>query len=1043
MTALIRLFLRSPVAANLLMAALVAAGLASALTVTIRTFPEITTGAVTVTVAYPGATPTEVADAILVPIEERLQGLEGVRKLTGRAQSGVGVVTADLTRGADVRRVKDEIETEIARITTFPDAAESPRVAERDPDELAVQFVLHGDVPVETLKNLAQIARDEMTAKPEISQVILSGVPVDLIEIAVDRSTLQAYGIGLAELGERIAAQSLDLSGGAIDTGESDIQIRTVGEAESADELRDKILFTSDSGAQVTLGDVARIQEVLAETDITASVSGEPAVFISANRAGSEEVLSVADTAIEYLEAELRPRLPPGVEVTIWRNEADSLRGRINLLMKNGAIGVTLILAVLMLFLDLRVAAWVAIGVVVAFIGAFAPMLLFGTTINQLSLFGFILALGIVVDDAIVVGENTFAELETGEPDGAAERAVIRVWRPVFFAVSTTICAFVPLLFLPGSSGSFIAPIASVVIFVLTASLIESYFVLPRHLSRIRLHPPRRWSPRRPANFVRGHVDRWFDRFREGPIRRVVTGSVRHPVFAIAVCLAVALAGLGLLTGGIVRFVFFPAIEGNFVTAQLNLPEGTSEIETRARAVDFVVAAERAAEAIGEEGLLQQTAISIGFSARGGDPDGSSGVNPASTAQIEVKLMDAATRDTAAERFKQVWRDEVGEVPGAKEVIFSSSIVGVGAAVNLEVAADTEAARDAATRKLREALADRPGTFDIRDDSVSAAQEITIDLRPAARVFGVTLEEVAREVRGAFYGIRVDQFARDREEVDIRLRLPQDQRDSVADLQKLRIPTAQGMVPLPVLADLAFQPAPTAITRIDGRSVTTLLADVNEAVTTGGEETAYLMAEVVPQLREDHPSLRVSAGGEQEEQGRFLPALALNFSLALFAIYALLSLAFGSYFRPLIVLGVIPFGFVGALIGHALLGLNLTILSLFGVIGLAGVIVNDALLIVDFTRSREADGEAPLDAIVGATLGRFRPVTLTTLTTFLGIAPLILETSVQAQFLIPTAVSLGMGVLFGSILQMILVPAYSSLGARVAARWRGGRAAPA
>ncbi|MBS1303403.1 efflux RND transporter permease subunit, partial [Loktanella sp. SALINAS62] len=509
----------------------------------------------------------------------------------------------------------------------------------------------------------------------------------------------------------------------------------------------------------------------------------------------------------------------------------------------------------------------------------------------------------------------------------------------------------------------------------------------------------------------------------------VVKGSVRHPVFAIVVCVAIAVAGAGLLAAGVVRFVFFPSIEGNFVTAQLNLPEGTSEAATRARADAFVAAAQRAADDLNEEGLLEATAISIGFSTDGG-PDDTGGVNPSSTARIDARLRSSAMRETSAEAFKQAWRAEVGEVAGAKEVIFSSSVVGVGAAINLEIAAEDKTARDAATSRLREALSERAGVFDIRDDSVSSAQEITIALRDAARAYEVTLADIAREVRGAFFGVLVDQFARDREEVDIRLRLPEDQRNSVADLERLRIPTSQGMIPITVLADLSFQPASTAITRVDGRTITTLLADVDVGVTTGADETARVMSQVVPGLREDYPGLRVSAGGEQEEQGRFLPALATNFGLALLAIYTLLSLAFGSYLKPLIVLGVVPFGFVGALLGHAALGLNLTILSLFGVIGLAGVIINDALLIVDFTRAREARGAPPLDAIVEATLGRFRPVVLTTLTTFLGITPLMLETSVQAQFLIPTAVSLGAGVLFASVLQMVLVPAYSSLGIR-------------
>ena len=453
-------------------------------------------------------------------------------------------------------------------------------------------------------------------------------------------------------------------------------------------------------------------------------------------------------------------------------------------------------------------------------------------------------------------------------------------------------------------------------------------------------------------------------------------------------------------------------------------------------------AAGQAAEVLAEPDLLEATSVTIGFANGGGGGGGRDSVTPRSTARIEAKLRDAASREVSAEAFKAAWRDAVGEVPGAREVIFSASVVGVGAAINLEVAAEDEAVREAANARLRGALAGRAGVFDLRDDTESTAQEVAISLDPAAAAYGVTLETLAREVRAAFYGYRVDQIARDREEVDIRLRLVEEQRDSIADLLQLRVPAgaergdAAGMVPLTLLADLSFQPAPTAVTRIDGRTVTVLQADVDTAATTGGTETAWLMESVVPELEDDYPGLRIRTGGEQEEAGRFGPALAFNFALALFAIYAVLALAFGSYFRPLIVLGVIPFGFVGALLGHAVLGLNLTLLSMFGMIGLAGVIVNDALLIVDFVQERERDGDDPEDAIVEATLSRFRPVVLTTMTTFLGIAPLIFETSVQAQFLIPTAVALGAGVLFASVLQMVLVPAYAALGSR-ASQWVG------
>ncbi len=1042
MTEIILWFLRNRVAANLLMVSLLAAGVAAIQNLTVRTFPEIAVETVSVSVVYPGATPLEVAEAILTPIEEQLRGLEGVRELVSTAEQSVGTVRAELTGGANIDEVKDDIEAGIARITTFPSEAEPPRVFEVEPEELAVEFALHGDVPRETLKALAERMREDLTAMDGVSQVAISGVPTDQIEISVPRETLLAYDIGLTELAGRIRAANLDLSGGSIDTGATSLQIRTLAEADTADEFRDLVLFTADSGAQVTLGDIASIRETLAEGSIRASVSDMPAAFVAVNRAESEQVLAVTGTAISYLEDEFQPTLPDGVTAEIWRNSGDQLQGRIDLLMKNGAIGAALILVVLMLFLDLRVAAWVAAGVVVAFVGAFAPMLLFGTTINQLSLFGFILALGIVVDDAIVVGENIFARMEgqEGQDDDpaaasrrAAEEGIARVWRPILFSVTTTILAFVPLLFIPGSSGSFIAPVAAVVIYVLSLSLVESFLILPNHLSHIHQGEPRRFSPRRLAEPLRRAIDRRFRRAADGPLRRVISGSIAHPLFVLAGALSLAIMTAGLVAGGVVRFTFFPQIEGNFVSAELTFPEGTSDEQTLAGARRIAAAARDAAEEVGEEGLLQATAISIGFVTGDGGPGETGGVQTGNSARISAKLLDADRRESSARQFTDAWREAAGEVAGARTLSFSAAIVGVGEPIVLEVSAEDDDARAAAVARIREALQGRQGVMDIRDDAAASAQEIAITLKPAAASYGIDMNSLAREIRGAFYGITVDEIARNQEEVDVRLRLIEEQRDSVADLQRLRITTPGGLVPLTELANLSFRPAPVSISRIDGRTITTITADVDTAVTTGGEETRWIQSEIAPDLKRDYPGLEVTTGGEQEESQRFTSALVVNFSLTLFAIYAVLALAFGSYTRPVIVLFTVPFGMIGAVLGHAALGLDLTLLSMFGIIGLSGVVVNGALLMVDFMLEAEGEGTDPFEAIESAALARFRAIVLTAMTTFLGIAPLILETSVQAQFLIPTAVSLGVGVLFASLLQMIVVPAYASLHARIRA----------
>lgn len=1034
MERLILWFRRDRVAANLLALVLVAAGLASAATLTVRTFPEIATDAVQVTVAYPGASPSDVADAVLTPIEEELRGLEGVRELRGQATRGSGTVTAELTRGAAVRDVKDDIETRVARIESFPDGARDPRIAEVEPTEVAIQVVLHGDTTRAALKALGEEVRRDLTARPGLSQVTLAGAATDMIEIEVPRATLQSYMTGLESLGERIEARTLDLTAGRLDTGESVLQVRAPGEARTADAYRDLVVFTGPEGARVRLGEIAEIASTRTEEAVSAEIDGQPAVFLSVERTGQEQVLEIVDSVQAYLDDELRPSLPDGIEATVWNNSGAQLQGRIDLLAKNGVIGAALILLLLMVFLDMRVAAWVAGGVVVAFAAAFVPMQAFGVTINQLSLFGFILALGIVVDDAIVVGESTWSALQEGQGAGgaAAEAGVLAVWRPILFSVVTTILAFVPLLFLPGSSGSFIGPVAAVVIFVLVFSLVESFLILPRHLSAVSAEPPRGLSPRRLAEPARRWLAGGLARFTGGPLRRVVRGAIRFPTVALAGALAAAIATAGLFSGGIVKFVFFPEVEGNFVSADLRMPDGTSEDETLIRAEAVADAARTVAEDLGEAGLLEATAITVGFSPDAQGPNEGDGVRAGNRATIAAKLKDASARETDAATFEAAWREAVLPVAGAREVLFSASLVGVGAPVALEVSGADPGAREAAVERLTEALEGRAGVRDIRDDRISAAREAALTLSPTAESLGVALGPVAREVRAALYGVTIDQFARDREEVDVRLRLPEDQRDSVDDLYALDIPTEAGRIALPVLADVDLRPAPISVSTVDGREVTTVSAEVDQAVTTGGAEVAWLRDTVIPGLETDYPGLRVEAGGEQEEAGRFGSALALNFALTLAAMYAVLSLAFGSYLRPLIVLSVIPFGLVGAILGHAALGLDLTLLSMFGIIGLSGVVVNGALLIVTMVLREQEAGADPRAAIERATLSRFRPVLLTTLTTFLGVTPIILERSVQAQFLIPTAVSLGFGILFVLVVQMTLVPALCAIYAGAA-----------
>ena len=1062
MSGVIRWFLGNRVAPNLLMVALLLAGALAMVSITVRQFPEIATGTVQVIVALPGGTPQEIARSIVEPIENGVEGLEGVRRVRSTASLGLATVTVDTERGADVAEVLDDVETEVERITVFPERAEDPRTIELEPDELAAQVAISGDADADALKTLAERARSGLLDLPGVSRVEVSGAAADRIDVELRRDALEALGLGLTEVAALIGDESLDLSGGRIETDEERILLRAVGEETRAGGYREKPLLVGADGQTVRLGDVATVREVREDGARVARLGDARAVLVSVYRVGDEQVLDLVDAVKAHVDDELAPSMPPGVEAALWRDEAESLRGRIRLLTENALLGVALIVGILLLFLDLRVAAWVAFGVVVAFVGTFAAMQPLGVTINQLSLFGFILALGMIVDDAIVVGESTYAEQRrTEDPREATERAVMRVWKPTVFSSLTTIAAFLPLVFLPGSSGAFIGDIAIVVILVLVVSLVESLLILPHHLSRIVPREPRKWSPRRFTEPLREKVGGAFERFSDGRLRRAVGFAADRPGLVVSVALAVSIASFGLLSAGVVRFVFFPEIEGNYAIAELELADGATAEATARRAEGVARAAREAARAVasggegdggdggsgdaaggGDGSILRETLVTVGFSASG------QGAAAANVATVEARLVDAEGREASTEAFANAWREAAGEVPGAKKLTFSASAIGVGDPIVLQVASANEASAHAAVGRIVESLAERDGVFDLRDDRFSTAREIRVRARPEAAAYGLDQATIARAVRAAFYGARVTEIQRDREEVEVRVRLAPGDRDSIEDLERYRVPvpgaagSAAGpaAVPLRTVAELEFAPAPSEVVRVDGRTVTTVTADVDTALTSGGAETGRILSELVPELTRDYPDLVVTVGGEQEEQRRFGPALLTNFVLALFAIYAILALAFGSYGRPLIVLAIIPFGFVGALLGHAALGLNLTLLSMFGVIGLAGVIVNDALLVVDYVISNERDGQSPREAIVAATVERFRPITLTTMTTFFGIAPLILETSVQAQFLVPTAVALGIGILFGSGVMILLVPALASVYARAASWLDGGRA---
>lgn len=1031
-----------PVAANLLMMLIIVSGVVSAIGLRQEVFPEINFDAIEVRVQYPGAAPDEVEASIVRRLEENIEGIDGLERMYGIAAEGVGMVRVELSRGVSSARALDEIKSAVDRITSFPDDIERPVVREIVSRQRVMELAIAGPVPETVLRELAFRAKDEISALPDVSLAEVTKVRDYEISIEVPNAVLRAYGLTLNDIAQTVRRSSLDLPGGDIRTQDESILLRTVGRNTDWRDFSDVIVVGSRDGARIRLGDIATVRDTLRDDDLIARFDGHPAAFVQVFRVGEEKVLDVVGAVEAYLERDLRPNLPPGVTAKVWRNDATEFKNRMNLLIKNGLLGLFLVALALAVFLELRLAFWVSAGMAVAFVGTFAVMAVLGLSINMLSLFGFILAIGIVVDDAIVMGENIHAEYErTGDAMWAAVNGAQRIALPVTLAVGTTVVAFLPLLFVPGNIGKFLFQIPAIVIIVLTVSVVEALFIMPHHLAYAR-HGARGRVSAALAR-LRDRVDGGLRRFVDGPLSRALVFATDHYGVVIAAAFSVFVLTIGVISAGYVRFSFFPQVEGRYVTASLELAQGTQPEVTLAAARQIEAAARQAADQLGEPGkpLITSLLLTVGTQERSGPgAAGALGLVQGHLASIVVELRDPEDRTVSGHAFERRWRELAGELPQARRLSFASNVINLGSPVQIRLAARNDETLARGVAALEAELSRIDGVYDIRDDREPGKREVRFRLKPYARTLGVTTDLLSQQVRAAFFGDEAVRVQRGRDEVRVYVRLPEDERDALADIAEVRIRTpGGGFVPVNQVADVSLGYGTPTIVREDGQRVNSVLAEVDPAVITGQQVNARLTADFLPDLMQQLPGLSYSMGGEQQEQRKTLPSLARNFLLSVFGMYALLALAFRSYAQPFIVVASIPFGLVGATIGHLALDLSFGLTSLFGIVGLSGIIVNGSLVLIDFVNEQRDSGLAPREAIIAAAKSRFRPVMLTAVTTFLGIFPLIVERSIQAQFLIPLAVSIAVGVLLGTALLMLLTPALVMLQADLARRF--GRAA--
>ncbi len=1041
---LIAFMARNGVAANLLLVFMIFMGLASYDRIVQEVFPDTSLDMVTVSVAYPGATPEEVEESIVQKVEEAVQSIEGVKKVSGTASEGMGLVQVELELGTDIARALDDVKGEIDQIQTFPADAEEPDVREATTRQSVLRIAIYGDVPERTLKETAYILEDGLGALPEISYVDSSAVREYQIFVDVSQQQLEALGLSLTDISRIIAQNSLDSPAGSIETEQEFVRVRTVGQNYSQHDFENIVLRTRQDGTIVRLGDVATVQDGFEDADLVTRFNGKPVAFVDVYRSSDERVLDVAEAANRYLEENAASVLPPGVSYAIWDDNSELFNDRLSMLIKNAAIGLLLVLAALTLFLDVRLAFWTAVGIGATFIGAIYVIEAMGSSINMFSLFGFIVALGLVVDDAVVVGENVYAERERGRSGlGASIAGTQRVRVPVIFAVATTIVAFSPLLAVGGTIGKVLADVPLVVIAVLGLSLVEALLILPYHLSSLPAA-----GTQSKNRVLRGfeRVQRGFDKrlqaFIDGPLDRALRFAISMPYAVVAAGLALLIVMVGMVPGGLIRVAFFPEIEADVVSASLEMPSGTS-IEGTSRVVTLIEqAGDRAVarfDADLENGasMLEATYSTIGLQEGGMNPLGGGNSYSPTLGNVRYSLVPAKDRSFSSEEFEAVWREELGEVSGVRSLSISTSLVSAGDPVSLRLSHPDEATLNIAAQRLMAALGRVNGVFDIQSDQDEGVRQVDLTLKPAARTLGISLQDLAGQVRAAFFGAEALRVQRGREDVRVYVRLPEDQRDSITDIGRYRVRVPGGQVPLSSLAEITMTRAPTAIHREDGFRIQTVSADLDLDIITSQEAANLVTGQLMPSITADYPGLTYSFGGEQEQQAESFGDIGTAFLMALAGIYALLAIPFRSYIQPLIIMAAIPFGVIGALIGHFLLGIPLGIVGMFGIIALAGVVVNGSLVLIDFFNENLSEGMPREEAMMDAAKSRFRPIILTAITTFLGVAPITFETNVQAQFLIPMSAALGFGILFGTIMLQLLIPALAMIQMRAVDRING------
>ena len=1036
MERVIRWFVNNSVASNLMMFFIILSGAATIPLLNMEVFPDIEVDIINVTAIYPGATPSDVENAVCVRIEERLQGLDGVKKISSTASENVGSVNVEILSGQDITEMLDRVKAEVDAIDNFPEGVERPTTKQFITSQANITVAVGGEMDELTLTNLTEEVKDEIDALPGVTYSSFVAKKDKEISIEISEKTLRKYDLTLSQISRAIQSLSIDIPSGSIENVNGEILIRAQGQGYTVDYFSSIPIISDPSGSIVRLGEISELNDAFSiDYDLEFLFNSQPSNLITVYRVGDQNSIDISSQIKDYVEKKQK-NLPEGIHITAFDDEARLLVGRIETMTKNAYQGLLLVVIVLALFLKPKLAFWVSLGIPISFMGGFWFMPALDLSINMLSLFTFILVLGIVVDDAIVVGENIALFRERGmDPKEAAVKAATQVSIPVFFAVLTTMATFSPMLAVEGQIGAIWRIFPLITISVLFWSLFESLTILPAHLA----HSSEKKSK---IIWIRSLSDRWEkfqSKIKNGLIFFVNTyykptllKSVNRPFTFLSIAASVFILTIGIIGGGIIKFSFFPPIEADLAIGTVEYPSGTSIEITREGYLKLEESAKILEEELNKEfpgkSIIKNRLSTIGFQPQRTKTSRGPGNLNASyggphLAEVALELIPGEERSIGTEEIVRRWRRLMPSVPGVKEVGFFSSLFSTGEPVNVQLSSKYMDDLLDAKEELKRELIQFPGVFDVKDNFNIGKEEISIKLLPAAENYGINMMMLGSQVRQAFYGLEVQSIQRGRDEVKVMLRYPKNERASISNLEDMMIKVPNGStIPVRQIAKLELGEGLSSIQRKNRKRAINVTADVDLTVTTGNEVIAAVTASILPKILKKYNSISISLEGEQQEQGQNLKSIGKNFLLAMIVVYMLLAIPFKSYFQPLVVMSSIPFGLTGAVFGHLIMGINFSVLSMMGFVALTGVVVNDSLVMVDFINRYRSEGNSIMDAVLEAGPRRFRPIFLTSLTTFVGLTPLLLEKSIQAKFIIPMAVSLSFGVIFATAITLFLVP---------------------